>query len=111
MNSNSVFNNKNSNVLDINMNDIEIKEKIGEGGFATINKGKWLFLDVAVKIIFDPKVTQELLDEFNNEIKMLAVFKHPNIVSLLATCSKPKLAIVMEHVSRGSLYNVLHKER
>ena len=100
-----------SNVKEILLDEVSIENKIGEGGFAVINKGKWMFLDVAVKVIFDPKITDDLLDEFNNEIKMLSFLRHPNIVTLLATCKKPKLAILTEHVPRGSLFDILHKQK
>jgi hypothetical protein len=104
-------NNQQPVIKEIKLDSISIEEKIGEGGFAVINKGQWMFLDVAVKVIFDPKITEDLLEEFNNEIKMLSLLKHPNIVSILGICKKPKLAIITEHVSRGSLFNILHKQR
>lgn len=103
--------NRGNNVMSVDLSEVVIGEKIGEGGFAIISKGKWMFLDVAVKVIFDPKITDDLLEEFNNEIKMLSYLKHPNIVTIIAICTKPKLAILTEHVSRGSLFDLLHKQR
>lgn len=101
----------NSGVLEVNLSEITIADKLGQGGFAIIHKGTWLYNEVAVKIIFDPKITEDLLDEFNNEIKMLSTLRHPSIVSLIATCSKPKLAIVTEFAENGSLFDLLHQNK
>ena len=106
-NSNSISN----NVDIIDLNTINIGDKIGEGGFAVIHKGQWLYTDIAVKIIFNPKITEDLLDEFNNEIQMLSHMNHPNIISIIGICTKPKLAIVSEYASKGSLFDLLYKNK
>ena len=94
----------------INFNDLHLGEKIGQGGFSEIQRAKWLNLDVAVKIIFDPKITEQLKEEFNNEINKLFKVRHPNIINLLGVCTKnSKLAIVMELADKGSLFDYLHK--
>jgi serine/threonine protein kinase len=67
---------------------------------------------VAVKKIFDPVITDELLEEMRNEVIMLSFLRHPNIVQLMGSCSKPPdLALVFEFVEHGSLYDVLHMSR
>jgi len=77
-----------------------------------IYKAKWLCTDIAVKLIFDPKITEDLLEEFNNEIKMLSYLRHPNIILLIGTCNKPqKLAIITEYIEQGSLFDILHKSK
>jgi serine/threonine protein kinase len=69
-------------------------------------------MSIAVKLIFDPNITEDLLNEFNNEIKMLFLLRHPNIILLLGICTKPqKLAIITEYVENGSLFEVLHRSR
>ena len=50
-----------SGVREITINDIEVGEKIGQGGFSTIHKGKLNGTPVAIKKIFDPRLTDELL--------------------------------------------------
>lgn len=99
-------------VQEINYEEIEMSDKIGQGGFSVIYKGMWNLLPVAVKLIFDPNVTEELLNEFNNEIKMLYLLRHPNIILLLGISTKPqKLAIVTEYVENGSLFDLLHRSK
>ena len=48
-------------------------KKIGQGGFSEIYESQWLGVPVAVKVIFDPKITEELKEEFNNEIEKLFI--------------------------------------
>jgi len=53
----------------ISFNSLGLGKKIGQGGFSEIYESKWLGIPVAVKVIFDPKITEALLEEFNNEIE------------------------------------------
>ena len=77
-----------------------------------IYKANWKMLPIALKVIFDPNVTEDLLNEFNNEIKMLYLLRHPNIILLLGICTKPqKLAIITEYIENGSLFEILHRSR
>ena len=97
---------------EITFEEIEVENKIGQGGFSVIHRGLWRSIPVAVKIIFDPNVTEDLLNEFNNEIKMLSLLRHPNIILLIGICSKPqKLAIITEYVENGSLFDLLHRSK
>lgn len=60
---------------------------------------------MAIKKIFNPNITQQLMDEINNEIEMLSILRHPNIVLLMAVCTKPpNLIIATEFIGGGSLF-------
>lgn len=50
-------------VREISMTDIEFGEQIGQGGFSVIHKGYLNGTPVAIKKIFDPRLTDELLAE------------------------------------------------
>lgn len=50
-------------VREISLSDLEIGEKINQGGFSVIHKGKLNGTPVAIKKIFDPRLTDELLQE------------------------------------------------
>ena len=93
------------------MDDIELGEKIGQGGFSVIHKGKLNGSTVAIKKIFDPRLTDELLQEIQNEIVMLGILRHPNICILMGVIPKiPDIYIVFEHVT-GSLFDMLHMKK
>mmetsp|Transcript_76133 Transcript_76133/g.134713 ORF Transcript_76133/g.134713 Transcript_76133/m.134713 type:complete len:662 (+) Transcript_76133:110-2095(+) len=89
--------------------EVELGEIINQGGFSVVHKGVWHSTKVAIKKIFDPKIDQDLLDEFDNEVKKLEQIRHPNILMLLAVHRKPPaLSIITELVEGGSYYQLLH---
>mmetsp|Transcript_4446 Transcript_4446/g.7580 ORF Transcript_4446/g.7580 Transcript_4446/m.7580 type:complete len:242 (-) Transcript_4446:559-1284(-) len=99
-------------VREITIEDIEIAEKISQGGFSVIHKGKLNGTPVAIKKIFDPRLTDDLLQEIQNEIVMQSILRHPNIAILMGVIPKiPDIYIVFEHVSQGSLFDLLHMKK
>jgi tRNA A-37 threonylcarbamoyl transferase component Bud32 len=96
----------------ISFNSLGLGKKIGQGGFSEIYESKWLGIPVAVKVIFDPKITEALLEEFNNEIEKLFILRHPYIIQLYGITDKEtsqKLAVITELAPKGSLFDYLHK--
>lgn len=103
---------KNKNLIEIKEGELIEKEKISQGGFSLILYGFFRGTPVAIKKIFDPNVTDDVVQEFNNELNILNRFRHPNIVQLIAASMKiPRLVIVMELFARGSLYDLIYKRR
>lgn len=99
-------------VREITLDDIEIGEQISQGGFSVIHKGTLNGTPVAIKKIFDPRLTDELLYEIYNEIVMQSILRHPNIVLLMGVMPKiPNIVIAIEYMSFGSLYNLLHLKK
>jgi serine/threonine protein kinase len=95
-------------VREITMDDIEIGEKIGQGGFSVIHKGWLNGTPVAIKKIFDPRLTDELLQEIQNEIVMQGILRHPNICILMGVIPHiPNIYIVFEQM-KHSLFDLLH---
>ena len=87
-------------VREISMEDLEFGEKIGQGGFSVIHKGYLNGTPVAIKKIFDPSITDDLLAEIQNEIVMQAILRHPNIALLMGVMPKiPNIVMVFEHVA------------
>ena len=96
----------------ISFNQLGLGKKIGQGGFSEIFESQWLGIPVAVKVIFDPKITEDLLEEFNNEIEKLFILRHPYIIQLYGITDKEtsqKLAVITELAPKGSLFDYLHK--
>lgn len=62
-----------------------------------------------MKVIFDPVITDDLLEEITNEVRMLSILRHPKIVLLMGMATKlPNMAIVFENVSQGCLFDYIH---
>lgn len=65
-----------------------------------IHKGFLNGTPCAIKKIFDPKITDDLLAEIQNEIVMQSILRHPNIALLMGVMPKiPNIIIVFEHVN------------
>jgi serine/threonine protein kinase len=91
------------------MSEVELGEIINQGGFSVVHKGYWHSTKVAIKKLFDPKINEELLAEFDNEIAKLEQIRHPNILMLLAVHRKPPaLSLITELVEGGSYFQLLH---
>ena len=77
-----------------------------------LHKGTLNGTPVAIKKIFDPRLTDELLYEIYNEIVMQSILRHPNVALLMGVIPKiPNIVIVFEYMSQGSLYNLLHLKK
>ncbi|XP_019195136.1 PREDICTED: LEAF RUST 10 DISEASE-RESISTANCE LOCUS RECEPTOR-LIKE PROTEIN KINASE-like 2.1 isoform X2 [Ipomoea nil] len=79
-----------------------LKEKLGEGGFGSVYKGKLRSgRDVAVKIISKPNSNGQ---DFINEVASMGRIHHVNIVRLVGYCAQnSKRALVYDFMSNGSL--------
>ena len=96
-------------VREITLDDLIMGDQIGQGGFSVIMQGKLNGSPVAIKKIFDPRITDDILQEIQNEIVMQSILRHPNIAMLMGVIPKiPDIYIVFEHVKQGSLFDLLH---
>ncbi|KAK3019175.1 hypothetical protein RJ639_004724 [Escallonia herrerae] len=78
------------------------KEKLGEGGFGTVYKGKLRSgILVAVKMMSKPKATGQ---DFINEVATIGRIHHVNVVKLIGFCSDgKKRALIFNFMPHGSL--------
>ncbi|KAE9592437.1 putative protein kinase TKL-CTR1-DRK-2 family [Lupinus albus] len=94
--------------LDIRWSELILKENIGTGSFGTVLRADWRGSEVAVKILKVQGFDAERFEEFKKEVSLMKRLRHPNIVLLMgAVIQPPKLSIVTEYLSRGSLYELL----
>ncbi|XP_031117455.1 LEAF RUST 10 DISEASE-RESISTANCE LOCUS RECEPTOR-LIKE PROTEIN KINASE-like 2.1 [Ipomoea triloba] len=79
-----------------------LKQKLGEGGYGTVYKGRLRSgSDVAVKIMSKPKSSGQ---DFINEVGSMGRIHHVNIVRLVGYCAEnSKHALVYDFMSNGSL--------
>ena len=82
---------------------------IADGSNSNVYTGKFRGHSVIIKIITEKAKTNKIaVHEFDVEHGMLARFNHPNIVKLIGAGRHPRRFIVLEHLSGGSLTDVLN---
>ncbi|KAL4124792.1 hypothetical protein PRIC2_008386 [Phytophthora ramorum] len=97
--------------LHVNYNELQIEEMIGQGAFGTVHRAKWRGTAVAVKILVCQYLTADILEEFEAEVQIMSILRHPNICLLMGACLEPPTrCLVIEYLPRGSLWNVLRQD-
>jgi GTPase SAR1 family protein len=95
----------------IEFKDIELGETIGEGGYATVFKGKWKNNVVAVKQVKMVNIVnteaENVFAEFRREVQLMSGLQNENLVVLKAICMEP-FCMVLEFMEYGSLYDHTH---
>ncbi|KAK1416044.1 hypothetical protein QVD17_31832 [Tagetes erecta] len=85
-----------------------LENKLGEGGFGPVFKGKLEDgREIAVKKLSE--TSKQGKREFTNEAKLLGCIQHRNVVSLLGYCAFPEKLLVYEYVVNESLDKLLFK--
>ncbi|PSR84711.1 Leaf rust 10 disease-resistance locus receptor-like protein kinase [Actinidia chinensis var. chinensis] len=93
-------------------NYFDSKKELGDGGFGTVYQGK--LRDgrvVAVKRLYEHNYKR--VEQFMNEIEILARLRHPNLVSLYGCTSRHcrELLLVYEYIPNGTVADHLHGEQ
>jgi hypothetical protein len=89
--------------------ELHFSEKIGMGAAATVYRGTYRDQTVAIKILrTGESLTEEKdLDDFRKELEILKTLRAPNIVTFMGATLEPRLCMVLEYCSRGSLHSFL----
>lgn len=95
----------------IEFSELTVGEKIGGGGIGIIYQGRFRGQDVAIKTLFNPRVTEDVKKEYLDELLVMTKLQHSNIVKFLgANLTPPNLCFVME-LCETSLFDILHIRR
>ncbi|GFP91386.1 U-box domain-containing protein 34 [Phtheirospermum japonicum] len=88
-------------------NNFSRSMKIGEGGYGPVYKGKLDHTRVAIKVL-RPDAAQGR-KQFQQEVEVLSVMRHPNMVLLMGAC--PEFGcLVYEYMNNGSLEDRLYRK-
>ncbi|KAG9400492.1 hypothetical protein AC1031_010711 [Aphanomyces cochlioides] len=94
----------------IDFKELTMGELIGQGAFGTVHKATWRGTLVAVKILQVQHLSPDVLEEFETEVHIMSVLRHPNICLLMGACMDPPTrCLVVEYLPKGSLWCVLRQ--
>ncbi|KAK7307454.1 hypothetical protein VNO77_40533 [Canavalia gladiata] len=101
-----------ADVWEIDTNQLKYENKVGSGSFGDLYRGTYCSQDVAIKVLKPERISTDMLREFAQEVYIMRKIRHKNVVQFIGACTRPpNLCIVTEFMSRGSLYDFLHKQR
>ena len=91
----------------VDLGEVEWLEIIGKGVSGTVWKGVWQKKVCAVKRFHEDNIAFDE-EEFNSELAMMSVLRHPNIVNSLGGCTRREsLFIISELYSKGSVADAI----
>jgi serine/threonine protein kinase len=97
-----------SSALEIPFDELDLRDRVGGGGYSVVYRALWRGTPVAVKRWLDPHHSERALAEFRREVMTAQDLRHPHCVQLLGHCSSPQNpCIVFEHLP-FTLHGVLH---
>jgi len=87
--------------------DMTFYDVIGQGSFGTIYRAEWSGQQVAVKTI--TSLDENAKNEFIREIQIMSRMRSLYVTQFYGACLEPgRECILMEHMDKGSLYDLLH---
>jgi hypothetical protein len=95
----------------IPFSEIKLTERVAEGSFGVVMKGRYNNADVAVKVLKSNVDDQdELIESFEHEVSILKSLRHPNIVLFMGVAlNGTNRFIVTEFMHGKSLDTIIHK--
>ncbi|KAI8475823.1 MAG: sterile alpha motif and leucine zipper containing kinase AZK [Monoraphidium minutum] len=106
------FNVAHAGEWEIDPAEITLGPRIGIGSYGEVYKGTWRGTEVAVKRFLEQNLSPQLVQEFKDEVGIMARLRHPNVVLFMGAVTRPnQLAIITQFIPRGSLYRLLHRAK
>jgi len=102
---------RNTSAYEVEAKMVKVGDKIGEGAFGAVHKGRFKNKTVAIKLLNRKMMkNRQVIKEFKAEIGIMCQLDHPNVIKCLGTCTKPPTyMMITEFMPRGTLFDVLHK--
>ncbi|GAB5370012.1 hypothetical protein AAMO2058_001455800 [Amorphochlora amoebiformis] len=87
------------------------KVVLGAGSYSRVYRGVFKGKSCAIKMMFTPELTPDIIDNVCSEAALLGSLKHKNVVEIIGVCVyPPSVCMVMELCSKGSVFNLVHNK-
>ncbi|XP_059280980.1 serine/threonine-protein kinase STY8-like isoform X2 [Lycium ferocissimum] len=97
---------------EIDVRLLKFENKVASGSSGDLYKGTYCSQEVAIKVLKPEQLNMDILKEFSQEVFIMRKIRHKNVVQFIGACTRaPNLCIVTEYMSRGSIYDFLHKQK
>ncbi|KAH0700955.1 hypothetical protein KY284_015170 [Solanum tuberosum] len=97
---------------EIDLRLLKLENRVASGSSGDLYKGTYCCQEVAIKALKPEQLNMDILKEFSQEVFIMRKIRHKNVVQFIGACRQPpNLCIVTEFMSRGSIYNFLHKQK
>lgn len=93
------FNFSFSDIIEATQN-FEPSLKMGDGRFGSVYKGIIRHTKIAIRML--PSCGSQSDPEFNREVEVLSRVRHPNLVTLMGTCTECR-SLIYEYLANGNL--------
>lgn len=91
----------------VRFDDIVIEAQIGTGTFGVVYKARYSGKHLAVKRLLMQQYSKKNIQDFQNEISILSILAHPNIVQFLGAVVEPPTFCILTELCAGSLVDLL----
>lgn len=76
--------------------DVVFEEKVGQGSYGAVFRGRWRGEVVAIKKLSFKTITIDVLKDFISEVSIMSDLRHPNVVLFMAAILDGEPAIITE---------------
>lgn len=101
-----------TDLWEIDTREVRFGKRVAAGSNGELYRGTYFSQEVAIKVLKPERVNADMLREFSQEVYIMRKIRHKNVVQFIGACTRPPtLYIVTEFMSRGSVYDFLHKDK
>lgn len=99
--------------LDVKWDDVKKERVLGQGSFGQVSRAHYMGKRIACKRVFlpyDRMKRQDALEDFQKELQILSMLKHPNIVRFFGAVQDPKppgFYAILTELLEGSVVDLL----
>lgn len=93
----------------LNFSECFFVSQLGKGNSSTVFLGDYQSQNVAIKVLRQETHKRDL-EDFKKEMEIMSSLRSPYIVHFYGATLTPKLCIVLEYCSRGTLFHYLHDD-